>query len=55
MKQHRRYKTTPKKSMECEVLNPLDAEPQTKVAIIEKDGKAITVISIKKDPEDENK
>ena len=55
MKQHRLYKSTPKKSMEFEVLNPLDAEPKTKVWIIEKDGKAVTVISIKKDPEDENK
>ena len=55
MKQHRRYKTAPKKSMEFEVLHPLDAEPKTKAVIIEKDGKAVTVISIEKDPEDENK
>lgn len=50
MKQHRRYKTAPKKSMEFEVLNPLDAEPKTKAVIIEKDGKAVTIISIEKDP-----
>jgi len=49
MKQHRRYKSAPKKSMEFEALIPANDEPETKAEIIEKDGKPVTVISIGKE------
>jgi len=51
MKQHRRYKLAPKKSMEFEVINPAHAQPEPKAKIVEKDGKPVTVISIGKEPE----
>jgi len=55
-RQYRRSMMAPTKSMEFEVVNPLDQkpsddEPTTKAHIIEKDGKAVTVISIGEDSE----
>jgi len=66
-KQYRRSIIAPQKSMNFEVYNPegmnfevynpatdpetVTEEPATEAEIVEKDGKAVTVISIKKDPE----
>ncbi len=57
-RQYRRTMMAPTKSMEFEVINPLDQKtsddgPTTQAHIIEKDGKAVTVISIDKDSESE--
>lgn len=55
-RQYRRTMMAPTKSMEFEVINPLDQKttddgPATKAQIIEKDGKPVTVISIEKESE----
>ncbi len=57
--QYRRTIRTPKKSMNFEVYNPVDdpntitttpeKEASTEATIVEKDGKAVTVISIKEE------
>lgn len=59
-RQYRRTMMAPTKSMEFEVINPLDQKttddgPSTQAHIVEKDGKAVTVISIDKDSEPKKK
>ena len=58
-RQYRRSMMAPTKSMDFEVINPLDQKPEeegpkTKAQIVEKDGKPVTVISINKDAESES-
>ncbi|MEM7008662.1 MAG: hypothetical protein AAF462_05945 [Thermodesulfobacteriota bacterium] len=58
-RQYRRTMLAPTKSMDFEVINPLEQPTEeqqvnTNAQIVEKDGKAITVISIDKDSETTN-
>jgi len=48
-RQYRQTISVPQKSMNFEALNPADEEPIPEIKVIEKDGRAVTVISIKKD------
>lgn len=68
MTQHRKAIRVPGKNLNFEVYNPVDdpetaststlstsEEPNTKTGIVEKDGKAVTVISINQDSETKSK
>lgn len=57
VKQHRNAIRSPEKNMNFEVYNPVDDSetvievPNPETGIVEKDGKAVTVISIGEEPE----
>jgi hypothetical protein len=53
-KQYRRSIVAPQKSMEFEVFKPVEVEPVPQTKIVNKDGRAVTEISIKKEPEAES-
>jgi len=52
-RQYRRYKSAPQKNLKFEVFSPSEGEPAPETKIIEKDGRAVTEISIKQKPEPE--